>query len=83
MQEKTFTSLEAITSLAHVNYWSLSTTQPLKAVLAPGFFNEWATHNLRRHDRVTVTASALAPEPELAELIVTAADKSSVQVRAL
>lgn len=57
-------------------FWIYTTTHPLSAVMAPGYFDALGEHGLRRHDRIEVTASRDKEKAEYARLVVTRADKT-------
>jgi hypothetical protein len=59
MQPKKLHTLEVFSpaSIGGGSIWHLATTDRLDHVLQPLYLNRFAEHNLRKHDRIMVTAN--------------------------
>lgn len=83
MQQKKIEHLEMLTSARQANLFALTVSDPLSRVLQAGFMDRFCEHGLRRHDRIMLTASALAPEAEFAWLVVESNEKGIVKAKVL
>jgi len=85
MQTKKLHNLEVLApvSIGGGALWSLQTTDRLEHVLQPLYLNRFSEQNLRKHDRIMVTAN-YEGEAETAWLLVTnAVPGKSVEARPL
>ncbi len=74
---ETLDHLELVSPALRSKTWALTTSRSLAAVLEPAYWLRFTDHGLARHDRVQVIASARAPLPEVAELLILEARLSS------